>query len=327
MTNAHTRQFSGFTIVELLVVIVVIGILAAVIIVSFTGVSTKAIVASIKSDLQNGSNQLKVFQVTNNGYPLSVTDCPNPASANVCLKLSGDNKVDSYSVNNSSNPQTFSIVIKNGTITYVITESSAPQIPPIFESGGDIALSNGVRAHTFGTTCTSGVPCTITASYAGSVTVDILGAGAGGGGGSSDGGNGSLSGNDGGNSSVLHVTNNATYVATGGTAGTAGIAPGDFCDAGTSGSPGGYQGLGSANLASWTKLSGGGAGGGNGGSGGATCAPGGGGGNGGRLTGSLAMSAGQQLRIVVGAAGTGGYGTGVNGSNGWPGSVVISYPY
>jgi len=54
---------SGFTIVELLVVIVVIGILATITIVSFNGINQKAIVASLQSDLSNAATTLKLYQV------------------------------------------------------------------------------------------------------------------------------------------------------------------------------------------------------------------------------------------------------------------------
>lgn len=43
----------GFTIVELLIVIVVIGILAAITIVSYTGVTARANESSVQSDLRN----------------------------------------------------------------------------------------------------------------------------------------------------------------------------------------------------------------------------------------------------------------------------------
>jgi len=45
----------GFTIVELLVVIVVIGILAAITVVAYTGVTQKATVSTLTSDLDNAS--------------------------------------------------------------------------------------------------------------------------------------------------------------------------------------------------------------------------------------------------------------------------------
>lgn len=51
--QSHTVSRSGFTIVELLIVIVVIGILAAVTIVAYNGLQTKAQVAKRDSDTVN----------------------------------------------------------------------------------------------------------------------------------------------------------------------------------------------------------------------------------------------------------------------------------
>jgi len=59
------KRETGFTIVELLIVIVVIGILAAITIVAYNGITQKAIVASMQSDLANVSQQLKIYQTTN----------------------------------------------------------------------------------------------------------------------------------------------------------------------------------------------------------------------------------------------------------------------
>lgn len=61
----------GFTIVELLVVIVVIGILAAITIVSYTGISKKASVATIQSDLRGAVTQLGIDNVNDGTYPSS----------------------------------------------------------------------------------------------------------------------------------------------------------------------------------------------------------------------------------------------------------------
>jgi prepilin-type N-terminal cleavage/methylation domain-containing protein len=71
----------AFTIVELLVVIVVIGILAAITIVSYTGISQKAITASLQSDLANASKQLQIFKVNSptEDYPTAI-NCTNPTS-------------------------------------------------------------------------------------------------------------------------------------------------------------------------------------------------------------------------------------------------------
>lgn len=64
----QTRQ-TGFTIVELLIVIVVIGILAAITIVAFNGVSTKAHDAALKSDLSNARTTLGLDNAKSGSYP------------------------------------------------------------------------------------------------------------------------------------------------------------------------------------------------------------------------------------------------------------------
>lgn len=62
----------AFTIVELLVVITVIGVLAAIITISYTGITQKANTISVKSDLKQSSNLLSIYQVYNEHYPDSI---------------------------------------------------------------------------------------------------------------------------------------------------------------------------------------------------------------------------------------------------------------
>ncbi|HZJ34409.1 MAG TPA: prepilin-type N-terminal cleavage/methylation domain-containing protein, partial [Candidatus Angelobacter sp.] len=56
-----STKLTGFTIAELLVAIVIIGILATLTIISYIGIQQKAIVASINSDLVSSSRTLKLF--------------------------------------------------------------------------------------------------------------------------------------------------------------------------------------------------------------------------------------------------------------------------
>ena len=118
---------SGFTIVELLVVIVVIGILAAITIVTYTGISQKAIASSLQSDLTNASTQLKMYLTENSAYPNSVIDCPTPSAGNMCLKSSPGNSYSNYAASNASSPQTFTLTASNSNGTsYIVTDSSQP---------------------------------------------------------------------------------------------------------------------------------------------------------------------------------------------------------
>ncbi|MFZ2125584.1 MAG: LamG domain-containing protein [Candidatus Saccharimonadales bacterium] len=115
----------GFTIVELLVVIVVIGILAAITIISYAGISQKATVATMQSDLDNASKTLKMYYTLYSSYPtaLNASNCPTAPTAdnNYCLKFSGSNIVG---YNGSMGA--FNLVETNGTTYYKITNDSAP---------------------------------------------------------------------------------------------------------------------------------------------------------------------------------------------------------
>jgi prepilin-type N-terminal cleavage/methylation domain-containing protein len=72
MTFASTvspRYHVGFTIVELLIVIVVIGILAAIVIVAYNGVVGRANDAAVQSDLKSIATKINLFNADNNKFP------------------------------------------------------------------------------------------------------------------------------------------------------------------------------------------------------------------------------------------------------------------
>jgi prepilin-type N-terminal cleavage/methylation domain-containing protein len=64
----------GFTIVELLIVIVVIAILAAISIVAYTGIQNRAHDTAIQNDLAAISKKFELFYVDNDRYPNAVAE-------------------------------------------------------------------------------------------------------------------------------------------------------------------------------------------------------------------------------------------------------------
>lgn len=70
----NMKDQKGFTIVELLIVIVVIGILAAITIVAFNGVQTRARDTARTSDIRGVQKALEMYRADNSVYPSVGTD-------------------------------------------------------------------------------------------------------------------------------------------------------------------------------------------------------------------------------------------------------------
>ena len=67
--NLRRSQSSGFTIVELLIVIVVIGILAGLVITTYNGIQQKARNTERTTDLKTFQSQLEAYNANNGRYP------------------------------------------------------------------------------------------------------------------------------------------------------------------------------------------------------------------------------------------------------------------
>lgn len=67
----RARPDHGFTLIEIMVVVIVIGILAAVIIPSFQGTTHDARVSAAKSNIAELESALERFNVHNDRYPTS----------------------------------------------------------------------------------------------------------------------------------------------------------------------------------------------------------------------------------------------------------------
>ncbi len=114
-SKTKISKHAGFTIVELLIVIIVIAILAAILTAAYNGIQKRARTSAVSADLINASKKMKLAQVENGAYPISTADLP--ASPNTSYELT---------VDNSANPQTFCLTATNSKLSYKATESSPP---------------------------------------------------------------------------------------------------------------------------------------------------------------------------------------------------------
>lgn len=118
----NKNNIKGFTIVELLVVIVVIGVLAAITIVAYIGISNRAIIASLQSDLANASTTLKLDQAVNGTFPATLV----AANSGKGITPSQSMDIVAYIPDNTSNPNNFCLMYKKGTNTYAVEDNSPP---------------------------------------------------------------------------------------------------------------------------------------------------------------------------------------------------------
>jgi len=67
----------GFTLVEMMAVIIIIGILSTISVISYIGAIKKTAIVTLKSDIEGASAQLAADKFTNNGYPATEAQSNN----------------------------------------------------------------------------------------------------------------------------------------------------------------------------------------------------------------------------------------------------------
>lgn len=67
------RNTRGFTLVEILIVVIILGILAAIVIPQFTNASTQAKGSSVSSTLQTIRSQIELFKIQHGDIPPQTT--------------------------------------------------------------------------------------------------------------------------------------------------------------------------------------------------------------------------------------------------------------
>lgn len=130
MKRNYKKSLAAFTIVELLVVIVIIGILATITMVSYSGISSKANLAAMQSDLSNNSNILKMYNALYGSYPntLDASNCPTAPNidTNYCLKFSNGISFTYQPSSTTGVASDFSLYAQKDTTYLRTTASNGP---------------------------------------------------------------------------------------------------------------------------------------------------------------------------------------------------------
>jgi prepilin-type N-terminal cleavage/methylation domain-containing protein len=103
---------SGFTIVELLIVIVVIAILATITVVAYNGIQQRARASAAASALNQAAKKLAIYSLENSTYP------PNLAAANIT-------NMSDVSYQYSITATGYCVTATSGTVSYKISESTS----------------------------------------------------------------------------------------------------------------------------------------------------------------------------------------------------------
>lgn len=71
----HRHLFTaGFTIVEMMIVVIVIGIIVGITVVSYSAITRSSNEQSLKKDLQSTASKLTRYRADHGGYPASLQD-------------------------------------------------------------------------------------------------------------------------------------------------------------------------------------------------------------------------------------------------------------
>lgn len=122
----YRRRQSGFTVVELLIVVAVIAILSIVIAVAYNGVSRDARLAGAQSDLKSELDRAKLWALDNGNpnWPSSLANAQTAGLFEDTENMTFDST--NYIVNNSTSPKQFcvSATASDGVTKYAISSTA-----------------------------------------------------------------------------------------------------------------------------------------------------------------------------------------------------------
>ena len=155
------KKEGGFTIVELLIVIVIIGILAALVIVAYNGIQDRARAAQYQTDAQAIQKKAEAYAADNNGtYPTTAGNFSGqlaalPTGVSVFFVTNTtSNMINTIKSTAFATPasETNAMSIVSGAKTYAVKACGTNQGLLVFYADPTQAATGAARSYSAGTT-------------------------------------------------------------------------------------------------------------------------------------------------------------------------------
>ena len=157
MNTKKSKIIDGFTIVELIVVISIVGLLAGIVAVGYSGWQKSSITSQLKSDLNGVASAMENARTFNNAYPITSIPSTFKPSSNVTL-VAANNSSDSgktYCIDATSSRD-------GATIKYYIDSNS-----------GNLGAQSGTCALRTAVPGTAPIPANFTATAVAKDTINL----------------------------------------------------------------------------------------------------------------------------------------------------------
>lgn len=149
----------GFTIVELAVVIVVIGILAGIVLVAYPGIQKRAADTEVQGDLRQASMRIEAHKANAGGYPLTQEEVDGGKGlprSNASLTYDYTATVGTYCLSATSQKSGKKFSITNASSEIVEGDCPVTTVPSIAVVGSQSANTGGANSATLAVTKPAG---------------------------------------------------------------------------------------------------------------------------------------------------------------------------